>query len=92
MFSLHPSDFVVQTASVSRFSDVGGCDKAIAEIEKLLNHFRHPEVFSELGATPPQGFLLHGPPGCGKTLLAHAIAGVSGGWTPRRPPLGPVSG
>lgn len=44
---------------------------------KLLLHLRHPEVFARLGIRPPQGFLLHGPPGCGKTLLASAIAGVS---------------
>ena len=69
------SEFSVQTSPV-RFSDVGGCDATIKEICKLLLHLRHPEVFTWLGVAPPQGFLLHGPPGCGKTLLAHAIAGV----------------
>ena len=45
---------------------------------QLLLHLVHPEVFHTLGVRPHQGFLLHGPPGCGKTLLAHAIAGVRG--------------
>ena len=35
----------------------------------------HPEVYSTLGVSPPRGVLLHGPPGCGKTLLGNSIAG-----------------
>uniref|UniRef100_A0A3Q3WDV0 AAA+ ATPase domain-containing protein n=1 Tax=Mola mola TaxID=94237 RepID=A0A3Q3WDV0_MOLML len=58
-----------------RFEDVGGNEETLTEVCKLLIHMRHPEVYQQLGMVPPRGFLLHGPPGCGKSLLAQAVAG-----------------
>ncbi|EAT48909.1 AAEL000081-PA, partial [Aedes aegypti] len=57
------------------FEDVGGMDKILRDLCELLLHVKHPEVYRHVGLPPPRGFLLHGPPGSGKTLLAHAIAG-----------------
>ncbi|XP_075932740.1 nuclear valosin-containing protein-like isoform X2 [Anarhichas minor] len=58
-----------------KFEDVGGNEETLTEVCRLLIHMRHPEVYQQLGMVPPRGFLLHGPPGCGKTLLAQAVAG-----------------
>lgn len=63
--------------STVKFADIGGCDKVLETICGLLIHIKHPEVFKQIGIAPLRGFLLHGPPGSGKTLLANAIAGVN---------------
>jgi ATP-dependent Zn protease len=66
---------LLHSQSSTTMKDVAGMDSVVVEVAEVVSFLRDPSRFGAVGARPPRGILLHGPPGNGKTLLAQAVAG-----------------
>ncbi|NJE25520.1 AAA family ATPase [Thermococcus sp. MV5] len=65
---------VIERPNVT-YNDIGGLKKEIMELREAVElPLKHPDLFEKVGIEPPKGVLLYGPPGCGKTLMAKALA------------------
>ncbi|WP_088319025.1 proteasome ATPase [Kineosporia sp. R_H_3] len=69
------NDLVLEEVPDIDYTDIGGLGPQIEMIRDAVElPFLHPDLFREHGLKPPKGVLLYGPPGCGKTLIAKAVA------------------
>ncbi|MEM1541181.1 MAG: CDC48 family AAA ATPase [Ignisphaera sp.] len=80
---IRPEPARVAPAGVPRvtWEDIGDLEEVKEKIREIVElPLKHPELFERLGIDPPKGILLYGPPGCGKTLLAKALANETGAY------------
>jgi 26S proteasome regulatory subunit T2 len=65
----------VDKTPLETYADIGGLNKQIQEVKESVElPLTHPELYEDMGITPPKGCIFYGPPGTGKTLLAKAVA------------------
>ena len=68
-------DLVLEEVPDIAYTDIGGLESQIEQLHDAVElPFLHPELYRDYGLLPPKGVLLYGPPGCGKTLIAKAVA------------------
>ena len=66
---------LISESSSTTFADVAGCQEAKDVFSDIIDFLKNAKRWTESGVRLPRGVLLEGPPGCGKTLLARAVAG-----------------
>jgi cell division protease FtsH len=74
-FGKSPAKMLPKGQNKVTFKDVAGIDEAKEELVEIVEFLKNPTKFTSLGGRIPKGVLLIGPPGCGKTMIAKAVAG-----------------
>lgn len=76
--TLSPEMFLLSKKPTIKWADIGGLEEEVREMKEAIElPLVRPDIFKKVGIQAPKGVLLHGPPGCGKTLLAKGLANAT---------------